>query len=90
MPETNDETSLGSQLLSRRELLKRAGAGAAALGVAGATAPFSFAGPLKFKGRDLGGDLSLITWVHFVPSYDQWLDPWAKAWGEKNDFQFNI
>ena len=23
-------------------------------------------------------------------SYDQWLDPWAKAWGEKNDVQVTI
>ena len=31
---------------SRREFLKKAGVGAAAIGVAGAAAPFSFAGPL--------------------------------------------
>ena len=65
--------------LSRRDLLKKGAAGAAAFGAAGATAPFSFAGPLKYKGRYLSGNLSLITWVHFVPAYDQWLDPWAKA-----------
>ena len=76
--------------LSRRELLKKAGAGAVALGVSGVTAPYSFAGPLKFKGRELKGSLSAITWVHFVPSYDQWLDPWAKAWGEKHDVQVTI
>ena len=46
--------------LDRRDLIKKAGAGAVALGVAGARAPFSFAGPLKFKGRDLKGDLSII------------------------------
>jgi multiple sugar transport system substrate-binding protein len=86
MTETNDEPTL----LTRRELLKKAGAGAAAIGVAGAGAPFSFAGPLKYKGRWLSGNLTALTWVHFVPSYDQWLDPWAKAWGEKNDVQVNI
>src|SRR5207253_1284029 len=75
---------------TRREFLKRAGAGAAVLGAAGAGAPFSFAGPMKFKGRWLSGNLSLLTWIHFVPSYDQWLDPWAKAWGEKNNVQVNI
>jgi multiple sugar transport system substrate-binding protein len=76
--------------LTRRDLLKKAGVGAAALGVSGAAAPFSFAGPLKYKGRWLKGDLTALTWVHFVPSYDQWLDPWAKAWGEKNDVQVKI
>jgi multiple sugar transport system substrate-binding protein len=90
MTDTNDEPAPERALLSRREFLKKAGAGAAALGVAGAAAPFSFAGPMRFKGRWLSGNLSALTWVHFVPSYDQWLDPWAKAWGEKNDVQVNI
>jgi multiple sugar transport system substrate-binding protein len=76
--------------LTRRDLLKRGAAGAAVVGAAGAGAPYSFAGPLKYKGRWLKGNLSAITWVHFVPSYDQWLDPWAKAWGEKNDVQVTI
>jgi multiple sugar transport system substrate-binding protein len=76
--------------LSRRELLKKGAAGAAAVGAAGATAPFSFAGPLKYKGRWLSGNLTALTWVHFVPSYDAWLDPWAKAWGEANDVQVTI
>jgi multiple sugar transport system substrate-binding protein len=76
--------------LSRRELLKKAGAGAVAVGAAGAAAPFSFAGPMKYKGRWLSGNLTALTWVHFVPPYDAWLDPWAKAWGEKNDVQVTI
>jgi multiple sugar transport system substrate-binding protein len=76
--------------LSRRELLKKAGVGAAALGAAGAGAPFAFAGPHKYTGRWLSGNLSALTWVHFVQPYDAWLDPWAKAWGEKNDVQVTI
>src|SRR5690348_14348426 len=76
--------------LSRRELLKKAGAGAVAVGAAEAGAPFAFAGPHKYTGRWLSGNLSAITWVHFVPSYDAWLDPWAKAWGEANDVQVTI
>jgi multiple sugar transport system substrate-binding protein len=79
-----------AEKLTRRELLKRGGAGAAAIGVAGTTAPFSFAGPLRYTGRWLSGNLSVLTWVHFVPTYDQWLDPWAKSWGEKNDVQVTI
>jgi multiple sugar transport system substrate-binding protein len=75
------------QGLSRRELIKRAGAGAAALGAA----PYSFAGPLKFKGRDLKGDLSIIQWVHFVPAYDDWFDKtWVTQWGQSNDVQVNV
>jgi len=88
--DTRDGPVPREPLLSRREFLKKAGAGAAVIGVAGAAAPFSFAGPLKYKGRWLSGNLSLLTWVHFVPSYDQWLDPWAKAWGEKNNVQVTI
>jgi multiple sugar transport system substrate-binding protein len=77
--------------LDRRELIKKAGAGAVALGVAGARAPFSFAGPLKFKGRDLKGDLSIIQWVHFVPAYDEWFDKtWITQWGQANDVQVNV
>ena len=76
--------------LSRQELLKKGAAGAAAVSVAGAAAPFSFAGPLKYKGRWLSGNLTALTWVHFVPSYDVWLDPWAKAWGEANDVQVTL
>jgi len=77
--------------LTRRELLKKAGIGAAAVGVSGAAAPFSFAGPMKFKNRHLKGDLSIIQWVHFVPAYDDWFDnTWVKQWGEKNDVQVKV
>jgi multiple sugar transport system substrate-binding protein len=77
--------------LSRRELLKKAGVGAAAVGAASAGAPFSFAGPMKYKNRHLQGDLSIIQWVHFVPAYDDWFDnTWVKQWGEKNDVQVKV
>jgi multiple sugar transport system substrate-binding protein len=77
--------------LSRRDLLKKAGVGAAAVGVSGASAPFSFAGPLRFKNRQLKGDLSIIQWVHFVPAYDDWFDnTWVKSWGEQNDVQVTV
>ena len=77
--------------LTRRDLLKRAGIGAAAVGVSGAGAPFSFAGPMKYKNRQLKGDLSIIQWVHFVPAYDDWFDnTWIKQWGQKNDVQVSV
>jgi multiple sugar transport system substrate-binding protein len=86
MPDSNDE-----QRLSRRELIKKAGVGVATVAVAGSAAPFSFAGPLKYKGRWLKGNLSIIQWVHFVPAYDDWFDnTWVKTWGEQNDVQVSV
>ena len=74
--------------LTRRELLRRAGVGAAAVGVAGsgASKAFGFAGPHKFTGRWLKGDLSILQWVHFVPDYDTWFNnTWIVQWGQQND-----
>src|SRR6266508_3951725 len=31
----------------------------------------------------LSGDLKILLWSHFVPSHDQWFDPFAKAWGQQ-------
>jgi len=91
MGQSNDGSAPSSNRLTRRELLKKAGAGAVAVGVAGAAAPYSFAGPLRYKGRYLKGDLSIIQWVHFVPAYDVWFDKtWCTEWGQKNDVQVNV
>jgi multiple sugar transport system substrate-binding protein len=92
MPDSNDTTpNQEENRFTRGALLKKAGAGAVAAGVAGAAAPFSFAGPLRYKGRWLKGDLSIIQWVHFVPAYDDWFDnTWVKQWGEKNDVQVKV
>src|SRR6266545_3148414 len=76
--------------LNRRELLRRTGLGAAALGVGGAAAPYAFAGPMRFAHKQLSGDLSIIQWIHFVPAYDTWFDKWAQDWGQKNDVQVKI
>src|SRR5258705_12971796 len=46
---------------------------------------------MKFRHRELKGDLSIIQWVHFVPDYDTWFDnTWVKQWGEKNDVQVKV
>jgi multiple sugar transport system substrate-binding protein len=76
--------------LTRRELLRRAGAGAASVGLAGSGAGRIFYGPLRFKGRELKGDLSIIQWAHFVPAYDAWLSEHARTWGQANDVQVSI
>jgi multiple sugar transport system substrate-binding protein len=89
-PEVSEETRTP---LSRRELLRRAGVGAATIAVAGsgASKAFAFAGPHKYTGRWLSGNLSILQWVHFVPAYDQWFDnTWCKQWGEKNDVQVTV
>ena len=85
-------TEEGGSGLSRRELLRRAGVGAAAAGIAGSGAgkAFAFAGPHKFTHRQLSGSLSILQWVHFVPDYDVWFDKYAKSWGEKNDVDVTI
>ena len=94
MSESDNVTREGAEAaerrLTRRELLKKAGVAGAATVAAGATAPYSFAGPLRFKGRELSGSLSIIQWVHFVPAYDVWFDQWAKTWGEQNDVQVTV
>lgn len=89
MPEVNGDVHEGQ--LSRRELLKRAGVGAAAIAAAGAGAPYAFAGPHTFRHRQLKGELKILQWIHFVPDYDKWLDgTYLKQWGEKNDVQVTI
>src|SRR5205807_411438 len=60
-------------------------------GVAGSGFGQAFYGPLRFKGRWLKGDLSIIQWAHFVPAYDVWFDKtWAVQWGQKNDVQVKV
>src|SRR6266446_376240 len=91
MTDSTDRPVADDQRISRRDLLKKAGAGAVALGASGAAAPFSFAGPMKFKNRHLKGDLSIIQWVHFVPAYDDWFDnTWVKQWSQANDVQVKV
>src|SRR5262245_9441323 len=90
-----DETATGAtgRRLTRRELLKRAGVGAATLSVAGsgASKAFAFAGPHRYRGRWLSGDLKILQWVHFVPAYDEWFDnTWIKNWGENNDVNVSV
>jgi multiple sugar transport system substrate-binding protein len=83
---SSDDPSRREGRYDRRELIRRAGAGAASVGFAPA-----FYGPLRFKGRWLKGDLSLITWAHFVPAFDVWLDKtWAPQWGQRNDVEVKI
>src|ERR687886_2972357 len=91
MPDTDDPSARHGRY-DRRELLRKAGAGALATGYfASASKAYGFYGPLRFKGRDLKGDLSIIQWVHFVPAYDEWFDKtWITQWGQANDVQVSV
>jgi multiple sugar transport system substrate-binding protein len=52
------------------------GGGSQATGAAPTT---TFAQPAS----KLSGDLKILLWSHFVPSHDQWFDPFAKDWGKQ-------
>ena len=87
---SSDDPSRRDGRYDRRELIRRAGAAGISIGVAGSGFGQAFYGPLRFKGRWLKGDLSIIQWAHFVPAYDKWFtDVWSKNWGQKNDVQVN-
>ena len=50
-----------------------------------------FYGPLRFANKQLAGDPRIMTWAHFVPAYDQWLDnTYVKQWGEANDVEVKV
>ena len=91
---TDEELTQSSQAaLTRRDLLRRAGAGAFALTMFGGLADraFPFYGPLKYQHKQLSGELKILQWAHFVPDYDKWLDnTYVKQWGEKNDVEVKI
>jgi ABC-type glycerol-3-phosphate transport system substrate-binding protein len=83
--------------LSRREFMKVAAAMAAlaacggngddeagpttapAEGTPGAPTETAFTEPASA----LGGSLSILLWSHFVPSHDEWFDPFARDWGSR-------
>ena len=93
MAETTDELDRPSSTLTRGDLLRRGSAAAFAVGMFGGLSDkaFGFYGPLKFAHKQLAGDLRIMTWAHFVPSYDQWLDnTYAKQWGEANDVEVKV
>src|SRR5207302_9336030 len=76
--------------LTRSAFLRRAGVAAASVAVGGSTAGRAFAGPFRYRGRELGGSLSIVQWEHVVPAYDAWFDGWAAAWGKANDVDVNV
>jgi multiple sugar transport system substrate-binding protein len=93
VPDTVDELERPSSTLTRGDVLRRGSAAAFAVGMFGGVADksFGFYGPLQFAKKQLAGELRIMTWAHFVPSYDQWLDStYVKRWGEANDVEVKI
>jgi multiple sugar transport system substrate-binding protein len=76
----------GVDELTRRDLLRRAGAGAVVLAYGGMGAKTAVAGAPQFRKKELAGTLRILQWSHFVPAYDVWYDKtYTKAWGRAND-----
>jgi multiple sugar transport system substrate-binding protein len=76
----------GLDELTRRDLLRRAGAGAVVLVYGGMGAKTAVAGAPKYRKKELAGTLRILQWSHFVPAYDVWYDKtYTKAWGRAND-----
>src|ERR1700730_3321016 len=70
-----------SNRISRRNLIKTATAGAAALG-ASALVPAAARAQVNGKKKTL----KICQWNHFVPGYDKWFNgQYIKEWGAKND-----
>ena len=93
MADVDDELESSSSSLTRGDLLKRGAAAAFAVGMFGGLPDraLGFYGPLKHAGKQLSGELSIMTWSHFVPDYEKWLDnTYAKRWGEANDVEVKI
>jgi multiple sugar transport system substrate-binding protein len=76
--------SLDRNPFSRRSFLRVAGAGVA--GASLATMLDARQAPAQLKGTSL----RILTWSHFIPAYDAWLDKFAKEWGDKNGVKVRI
>jgi multiple sugar transport system substrate-binding protein len=82
----NDDAREVEGRTTRRDVLKRAGVGAATVATGSLFAKTKVAGAAKYPHRELAGTLRIIQWSHFVPAYDTWFDNvYVKRWGEAND-----
>ncbi|MEA2527300.1 MAG: multiple sugar transport system substrate-binding protein [Thermomicrobiales bacterium] len=78
--------------LNRRSMLKATGG--ATLGAAltrGDLLRIEAAAQEATPTRNIAGtELKILQWSHFVPSYDEWFDAFAKAWGEANQVTVTV
>ena len=63
---------------------------AAAAAPTAAAKPAAAATPAPAASANLGGELTILQWSHFVPAYDTWFDKWATDWGTKNKVNVSI
>ncbi len=76
-----------STTVTRRWLLGVLGGGFVALGLSAAcSSPAAAPAPTTAPATsaNLGGELTILQWSHFVPAYDTWFDKWSTDWGTKN------
>jgi multiple sugar transport system substrate-binding protein len=91
--ETPEELDHQGSALTRGDLVRRGAAAAFAVSMFGALPGKALGvyGPLRYAHKQLSGELRIMTWAHFVPAYDQWLDgTYVKQWGEKNDVEVKV
>jgi len=46
--------------------------------------------PIESEPYPEGTELNILQWSHFVPQYDVWFDPFAKAWGDSNGVDVTV
>ena len=87
---SNNPRSPGEELLARsvtrRDFVKKSGL----LALSASALPTIL---LACSGGGTSGakkTLKILQWSHFVPAYDKWFDPWAKAWGAQNNATVTI
>jgi multiple sugar transport system substrate-binding protein len=79
----------GHDGMTRAALLRCGGLAAAAL-ASGGRVPYAVAGPLRHRGRQLGGSLSIVQWTHVIGGFDAWFNGWAQDWGTRNDVEVEV
>ncbi|MGE5273378.1 MAG: ABC transporter substrate-binding protein [Verrucomicrobiota bacterium] len=79
----------GHDGMTRAALLRSGGLAAATL-ASGGWVPSAIAGPLRHRGRQLGGSLSIVQWTHVIGGFDAWFNGWAKDWGTRNDVEVKV
>ena len=71
---------------TRRQFLLKGGVLVAAGAAAAVTGPTIFVRGARAADKSL----KVLQWSHFVPAYDKWFDPWAKAWGAAKGVEVTV
>ncbi len=80
----------GSRDLSRRDVLRGAGATAAGLAL-GSQVASGYAAVQTPPTRNIQGtELKLLQWEHFVPAHDEWFEGFVQEWGDANGVKVTL